>query len=261
MYTSSRCVLAAGAVLLSAGIAQAATLIGLTADNHIVRIDGDTRRAGAPVPVRGASGNLLGIDVRPADGKVYGVTDADQIVTIDPITGQAMQVSRLSERFASGGRATVDFNPVADRLRLMGMNGTNYRINVETGMVTVDGALKYQAGTPLAETKPRIVAGAYTNSVKGAQATQLFTVDSLLRQLNLQAPPNDGVQQAKGEIAASLPPGVAFDIVAGAQGGNTAYALAAGTLHTLSLENGMATPAGAVTNMPTSEIIDIAVMP
>lgn len=255
-----RFLLAAGAGLLAGGAAQAATLVGLTADNHLVRIDSETRRASAPVMVRGAMGTLIGIDVRPADDKLYGVTDRNQIVTIDPASGQATKVSMLSQPFVSGGRAVVDFNPVADRLRLMGMNGTNYRINVETGAVTVDGTLKYQTGTPLAETTPRIVSGAYTNSVKGTQATQLFTVDSMLRQLNLQAPPNDGVQQAKGEIAASLPPGVAFDILADGQGGNTAYALASGTLHTVSLELGTATPRGAVTGLPASEIIDIAAM-
>jgi hypothetical protein len=255
-----RFLLAVGAGLLTGGAVQAATLVGLTADNQLVGIDLETRRAGAPVMVRGASGPLIGIDVRPADGRLYGVTDRSQVVTIDPSSGEATPVSTLSQPFASGGRAVVDFNPVADRLRLMGMNGTNYRINVETGAATVDGTLKYQTGTPLAETTPHIVAGAYTNSVRGTQATQLFTIDSLLRQLNLQAPPNDGTQQPKGEIAASLPPGVAFDILADGQGGNTAFALVGGMLHTVSLELGAATPRGAVTGLPASEIIDIAVM-
>ncbi len=258
--TRFRSLLLAGATLLAGGAAEAATLVGLTADNHLVRIDTETRRAGAPVMVRGVEGVLIGIDVRPADDRLYGVTDRNQIVAIDPASGAATPVSTLSQPFVSGGRAVVDFNPVADRLRLMGMNGTNYRINVDNGAVTVDGTLKYQTGTPLAETTPRIVSGAYTNSVKGTQATQLFTVDSLLRQLNLQAPPNDGVQQPKGEIAASLPPGVAFDILADAQGGNTAYALAGGTLHTVSLELGSATPRGAVAGLPAAEIIDIAAM-
>jgi hypothetical protein len=90
----------------------------------------------------------MGIDVRPADDKLYGVTDKGQIATIDPATGQSTQVSRLSEPFVAGGRAVVDFNPMADRRRLMGMNGTNFRINVDTGAVTRDGTLKYQAGTP-----------------------------------------------------------------------------------------------------------------
>ncbi|HEY8613575.1 MAG TPA: DUF4394 domain-containing protein, partial [Roseomonas sp.] len=85
MTTSIRRLALAGAAVLGlSGMAQAATVIGLTAEGSLVRIDTETRRATAPVRVRGAEGMLLGIDVRPADGKLYGVTDAGQIVTIDP---------------------------------------------------------------------------------------------------------------------------------------------------------------------------------
>ena len=261
MSFTARMLLSAGTALaLSGAAAQAATLVGLTVDNHLVRIDSQTRRAAAPVRVTGIEGRLLGIDVRPADMKLYGLTDAGQIVTIDPQSGRATQVSRLSERFDSAGRATIDFNPVADRMRVMGMGGMNYRVNVETGAVVKDGQLKYQAGTPWSETMPRVVAGAYTNSMPGATATMLYTVDTLSRSLNLQAPPNDGVQQPKGEIAASLPVGVAFDILADAQGGNMAVLLAAGTLHHVDLATGKATAVGAVTGLPQTEVIDIAAM-
>lgn len=262
MRNSLPALLAAG--LAMAAPASAATLVGLTADNRLVRIDTESRAASAPVMVRGVEGRLLGIDVRPADGRLYGVTEGGQIVTLDAATGQATAVSRLSEKFESGGRAVVDFNPAADRLRLMGMGGVNFRIHPDTGAVTRDGTLKYQPG-PYGETAPRIVAGAYTNSVAGTQSTALYTIDTLLRRLNLQAPPNDGVQQPKGEIAASLPAGVAFDILSTGQGGgapgNTAWLLAGGTLHTVSLESGAATPLGAVARLPQAEILDIAAMP
>ena len=261
MTASSRRAALLGATLLAtlaAGAAQAETLLGLTADNHLVRIDAEGRRAMAPMRITGAEGRVIGIDQRPADGKLYGLTDAGQIVTIDPANGRAMQVSRLSERFEGGGRAVVDFNPVADRLRVMGMNGTSFRVNVETGAVVRDGQLKYQAGTPLAETAPRITAGAYTNSMAGAQATALYTLDTLARSYNLQAPPNDGVQQAKAELPAGLPPGIAFDILSDGQGGNRGFLLAAGTLHRVDPATGMVTPAGAVAGLPGSEIIDIA---
>jgi len=140
---------AAGAILATAAGAEAQTLIGLTADNQLVRVEAEGRRAmGGPVRISGTEGRVIGIDQRPADGKLYGVTDAGQIVTLDPATGRATAVSRLSERFEGGGRAVVDFNPAAGRLRLMGMNGMNFRVNVETGQVARDGQLKYQAGTP-----------------------------------------------------------------------------------------------------------------
>lgn len=260
MTTHLRFALATFGMIAAASQAHAATLVGLTADNAIVSIDSETRRAGAPMRITGADGRVLGIDQRPQDGRLYGVTERGQIVTIDPATGRATQVSRLNTEFQSGGRAVVDFNPVANRLRLMGMNGTNLRVNVDTGEAARDGQLKYAAGTPFAETTPRIVAGAYTNSVGGAQATALYTIDTLTRTYNLQAPPNDGVQQPRGQVADALPPGVAFDILADGQGGNMGVALIGGTLHRVNLETGAASALGAVAGLPAAEVIDIAAM-
>jgi hypothetical protein len=258
--TPFRLTLAAFGMIASAQAAQAATLVGLTADNALVRIDSETRRAAAPVRITGADGRVMGIDQRPQDGRLYGVTERGQIVTIDPATGRATQVSRLNTEFQPGGRAVVDFNPVANRLRVMGMNGLNLRVNVETGEAARDGQLKFAAGTPFAEQTPRITAGAYTNSVAGAGATALYTIDTLTRTFNLQAPPNDGVQQPRGEVAAMLPPGVAFDILAGEGGANMGFLLAGGTLHRVNLETGAASATGAVTGLPAAEVIDIAAL-
>jgi hypothetical protein len=200
---------------------------------------------------------LLGIDVRPADSKLYDVTESGEIVTIDPVSGKAMRVSQLSERFESGGRAVVDFNPVDDRPRLMGMSGMNFRVNVETGQVARDGELKYQQGTPLGGTMPHITAGAYTNSMKGATATMLLTIDGVLSQMNLQAPPNDGIQQVRGTIGHGVSSNAAFDILSEGTT-NTAYLLSGGVLHTVNLENGTLSVIGPVTG--SAGIIDIAVM-
>jgi hypothetical protein len=265
-----RTILAASAatIIAAAAPASAATLIGLTADNALVRIDSETRRAAAPVRVTGTDGRLLGIDQRPQDGKLWGVTERGQIVTIDPATGRATQVSRLNTEFQHGGRAVIDFNPVANRLRVMGMSGVNLRVNVETGEAVRDGALKYPAGSPLAESAPRITAGAYSNSVAspagapaagqpGAPTTALYTIDTLAGTYNLQAPPNDGVQQVRGQVG-SLPPGTAFDILTSATGQNTGFVLAGGTLSTINLENGALTALGAVAGLPAAEVIDIA---
>jgi uncharacterized protein DUF4394 len=138
------------AAAASAG-AETATLIALTSDNQLLRIDTEARRASAPVRVSGTAGKLIGIDLRPADGRLYGLTDSGQIVTVDSSTGLAARVSQLAGRFDGGGRAVVDFNPVADRLRVMGINGANLRVNVQTGEAAQDGRLKYAAGTPWAK--------------------------------------------------------------------------------------------------------------
>jgi len=261
MTRTTRTTLAAGMALAALGsTAQAQTFIALTADNALLRIEGETRRATAPVRITGAEGRVIGIDQRPQDGRLYGVTDRGQIVTIEPATGRATQVSRLNMAFDPGGRAVVDFNPVANRLRVMGLNGTNLRVNVETGEAVRDGNLAYPSGSPLAETRPRITAGAYTNSMGGAQQTALYTLDTLARSFNLQAPPNDGVQQSRGMLPDGLPPGIAFDILSDGQGGNTGYLLAAGTLHRLDVTNGATMAVGAIAGLPQAEVIDIAAM-
>lgn len=242
-----------------AGAAQASTVIGLTADNQLVRMDSETRRASAPIRVTGAEGRLVGIDQRPANGQLYGLTDAGQIVTLDPATGRATQVSRLSEPFESGGRAVVDFNPVADRLRVMGVSGVSLRVNVETGAAIRDGSLKYAAGE-LASTMPRITAGAYTNSMPGTTATMLLTLDSMLGMLNVQNPPNDGVQAPRGRLSASVPATAGFDILTTGPDANRGYVLAGSALHTLDLASGALSAPMPVANLPASGVIDIAVM-
>lgn len=259
MSMTFRLAVAAAAMIGAAQAASAQALIGLTADNALVRIDAETRRAAAPVAITGADGRVLGIDQRPQDGRLYGITDRGQIVTLDPATGRAMQVSRLGTAFEHGGRVVFDFNPVANRLRLMGVSGVNLRVNVDTGEAVVDGTLRYAAGTPLAETTPRITAGAYTNSASGQTMTALYTIDPLIGSYNLQAPPNDGVQQPRGMMATSLPPGVAFDILFDGRS-NRGFLLAEGTLHTVDVDTGALAVAGAVAGLPAAEILDIAAM-
>jgi opacity protein-like surface antigen len=251
--------LATAAALLLAGAAQAATLVGLTADGRLTRIDVESRRATGSTAVTGLDGRLVGIDVRPANNMLYGLTDRGQIVTIDLRTGRATQVSRLDKPLDLGGRATVDFNPVADRLRVMGISGQNLRINVDTGATIEDGRLRHADG-PLAQTPPRITAGAYSNSVAGATATALYTLDGVLSQLNVQMPPNDGVQVVRGTTSVRLGGDAVFDILAGEGGTNTSYIVAGGALHTINLENGMITTVGAISGLGDSPLLDIAAM-
>ena len=258
MTETLRRALLAGAALLAASGAQATTLIGLTADNMLVRINAETRRAEPARRIMGADARIIAMDQRPADGRLYGVTERGQIVTLDPATGRATPVSRLNMPFDFGGRAVADFNPVPDRLRLMGMNGTNFRVNVETGEVARDGTLKHGEGA-LSGTTPRIVAGAYINSLAGATSTTLYTIDTLQNALNVQAPPNDGVQAPRAPISTPLPPGIALDILTEGTG-NTAFLLAGGMLHTLNLADGVVSPRGAVSGLPATEVIDIAAM-
>jgi len=231
----------------------------LTADGRLVAIDTGSMSVGKPMELKGVQGRVLGIDVRPADGMLHAVTSDGAIHTIDPKSGTITRTVALSQPFTGTGAVVVDFNPVADRLRLMGANGVNFRIHPDTGAVTVDGTLKYDAADPNAAVPPMIVAGAYTNSVAGTKETALYTIDGKLAQLNLQAPPNDGVQKGKGLLG--VPVGtVAFDIKPGPNGANAAWLLAGGTLMQVDLATGKATAMGKLTGLPGT-IVDMAVLP
>jgi hypothetical protein len=245
------------ALAINAAAAEAATLVGLTADNKLVKIDTATLTASTPMAISGAD-RVLGIDVRPADGKLYGLTATGQLVIIDHMSGKATAGSTLSEKAALGSRPIVDFNPAADRLRVIGADGTSLRVNVENGATTVDKPLNYDPADANAAKKPMVAAGAYTNSAKGAKSTELFHVDGGTGALVIQNPPNDGVLKTRGTVGVSGLADAVMDIDNEAEGKNTAYLIAGGTLYTVDLATGKATQVGALKGM-NGKLVDIAV--
>ncbi|HYC63692.1 MAG TPA: DUF4394 domain-containing protein [Reyranellaceae bacterium] len=250
---------AAGASVLAllAGAANAATLVGLTADNKLVRIDTATMAATPATAITGAD-KVVGIDVRPADGKLWGLTATGQLITIDPANGKAWLGPMLSEKVALGERPVVDFNPAADRLRIIAANGVSLRINVETGATIVDKPLNFDASDAAKDKKPAVAAGAYTNSSKGAKATELFHVDAGTGALVLQNPPNDGVLKTKGALGVTGLADAVFDIDNESEGKNTAWLVSGGWLFTVDLASGKATKVGQIKGM-TGKLVDIAV--
>ncbi len=108
---------------------------------------------------------LVGIDFRPGNKTVVGVTSDHRIVTIDLETGAATEVAKMDKTLTlSDAPVVVDFNPAADRLRFM-TGTTNHRVHPDTGAVTVDGSLAYEDGDMHKGETPNIVAAAYTNSI------------------------------------------------------------------------------------------------
>ena len=227
----------------ASGAQAAPWIIGLVDGKSIVTIDPAMRKVTSKVDVKGA-GPLLGIDVRPADGMLYGVAGDGTIVTIDPKSGQATMKSKLSETLKPGVGATVDFNPVADRLRVMGSDGTSLRVNVDDGKATVDGSHKYKDGD--AGKTPKIVAGAYTNAWKGAKATTLYNIDAATGALVTQAPPNDGVLNTVGSLGMTLSGPVAFNIVSTGEDKNDGWLVAGGALYSVDLKTGKAAMVGKI---------------
>lgn len=238
--------------------AQAATMAALTGDGTLAIIDTDTLKVARTVTVTGASGPLVGIDVRPADGALYGLLADGTVLTIDVGTGATARKSKLEKMPAAGATVTVDFNPVADRLRVIGSDGSNLRANVDDGKVVTDGSLKFADADANKGKAPKVVAGAYTNSVKGAKETTLFDIDSAAGVLVKQAPPNDGVLGTVGSLGISAT-AMAFDIGSDGKGGEAGWLLADGTLYRIDLSSGKTTKLGVVAGNPKAR--DIAVLP
>lgn len=235
--------------------AVAARLTGLTNSNTLVFFDSATPGTTTSSAVSGVSGSLIGIDYRPANGQLYGVSDANQIYTINPTTGAATLASTLNNGFTSGAQSGVDFNPVPDRLRLAGSNDQNLRINVDTGATLVDGTLAYATGDPNFGTNPTITASAYTNSFAGATSTTLYNIDSNLDVLVTQNPPNNGTLNTVGSLGVNVGSQGGFDIL----GANTAFAAFDSNLYSINLSTGGATSLGAIGGSPT--LVGLAATP
>lgn len=253
--------LAATALVAASGAtaAIAAPAIGLSGDKTLVMFDTETLKVTGTMDVAGVD-KLHGIDVRPADGKLYGVVSDGRIVTIDTASGKATDKSKLSQMLPDGVSAIVDFNPAADRLRLMGTDGTNLRVHPDDGKVTVDGSLAYEAGDMHAGEKPAIVAAAYTNSVGKPEKTAMFDIDATIVALIQQTKPNDGTLKAIGKLKIDAAPNYAFDIHSTKDLVNTAYLVAGDTLYTVDLESGGTKASGKLEGL-TGALRDIAILP
>ncbi|AFZ25053.1 hypothetical protein Cylst_2860 [Cylindrospermum stagnale PCC 7417] len=224
--------------------AAALTLVGLTDNNTLVLFDSSTPTATSSRQVTGINGTLLGIDRRPANNQIYGLTTTNDIYTINPFTGAATLVSTLSVPFNGGNISGVDFNPVPDRLRVVGGNDQNYRINVDTGAVTVDGTLK--------PGDPNITGVAYTNADNNpATGTTLYDIDYISDALFIQNPPNNGTLVQVGLLGIDIDSAAGFDIFTN-NGVNTAFAAltpasaSGSSLYNINLTTGAATSLGTI---------------
>ncbi len=258
MISTSRFILAAFAIALTSPVASALQVVGLTPDNRLVTFDTERPKITARVAATGVEGRLIGIDVRPADGRLYGVDDKGTIYVLAMPQGTATIVARIAQPIATAPKAIVDFNPQADRLRVINIAGSSLRIVTESGAVVVDGRLRYADSDPNQGKSPTITTGAYTNAFAGARGTELFNIDTALDLLVLQSPPNDGVLQTKGKLGVDFSPATAFDITPTADGGNLAYAVSNRTLYRIDLATGRAKRGGRISGLD-ADLIDIAI--
>ena len=247
-------------LVASTGSLFAAPVLGLTGDKTLVLFDTDKPAVTKSMDVTGVD-RLVGIDVRPGNKTVIGVTPESEIVTIDLETGAATSVAKMDKALAmTAAPVVVDFNPAADRLRFM-TGTTNHRVHPDTGAVTVDGTLAYEEGDMHKGETPDIVAAAYTNSIGKPAKTAMYNIDATIGGLIQQTKPNDGTLKAIGKLGLKDKPATyAFDIQGMETGGNAAYLAAGKTLYSVNLETGAATEIGAITGL-SNDLRDIAILP
>lgn len=218
VVASTAAVVATAGVMVSAEAADtvpSGRALGLSGDGvTLYRLTLDNPRyAGSLGQVKGLTDEdtkLVGIDFRIQNGRYYGVGNGGGIYTVNSGTGVAVKVSQLSVAL-DGRDFGVDFNPAADRLRIVSDTGQNLRHDVNQAETTtaVDGPLKYPSGAATG-----ITAVAYTNNdTSDKTGTFLYDIDTNLNQLAVQIPANDGTLSLAGPLGVD-PAGVAgFDIV------------------------------------------------
>lgn len=244
-----------------ASAAIAAPAVGLVGDKTLVWFDTASGEVSNSVDVEGVD-RLHGIDVRPANGMLYGLSATGALVTIDLETGAASEVATLSEMLPEGATASFNFNPVPDRLRVMGSDGTNLRIHPDTGETTVDGSLNFDAGDENAEAEPNVVATAYINGVVGGdvpEATAMYDIDATLGALLRQTAPNEGTLATIGMLGVESDH-YALDFEARAIDDNVAWMVANNGIYTIDLESGAATMEAEFSELDGT-VRDIAILP
>jgi hypothetical protein len=244
-------------------------VFGVTDDGRLMRFSTRAperaRNVGYISGLSGMDTALVGIDFRVQDGKLYGVGNFGGVYTIDTKTAQATLVNTLTVPL-SGNSFGVDFNPAADRLRIISDMGQNLAHNVNAGGVTAsNGVLTYTPPPAAPVTALGVAGAAYTNNDlnQPATGTTLFDLDTTLDQIVIQSPPGNGILVATGQLGFDAGAVAGFDIYTrlskGVAVGNEAFATLSSdgkySLFGISLLTGRATWLGRFDD----PVIDIAI--
>ena len=199
---------------------------------------------------------LAGIDFRVARGVLYALSTSGRLYTLDTASGRLSRIGTQAVALSTA-RHEVDFNPVADRIRVIADDGSNLRLHPDTGAVAAtDPALAYAPGDAHAGRAPRIAGAAYTYNKRNDKLTTNYAIDIALGALVTQGSregvepavsPNTGRLYTVGLLGTGAVDRASFDIadidntalVALQQGGRTA-------LHLVDLATGRATRIGTV---------------
>jgi hypothetical protein len=187
---------------------------------------------------------ILGIDIRPVNGQLYGLGSTSRLYMIDKTTAVATVVGTSAfTPVLSGSNFAFDFNPTVDRIRVISNTGQNFRINPETGVLAATDA-NMNPGTPA------VSAAAYINNTAAAPTTLLYTIDPSTDKLYKLDLPNSGTLIEIGALGINIDGNNGFDI-SGTD--NKAFALltigSATKLYTINLTSGATTLVGDFTGL------------
>ena len=195
---------------------------------------------------------FVGIDLRPSNNLIYGITLSNGIYTLNATTGAATFVIALTGTTVSGSLAYgIDFNPVADfagtaSLRFISSAGANLAVNVVTGV----------AGNAANTIAGGYTSVAYTNSGSSAPAsTALYYIDSNTDTLAMASTAfNTPTITTVGSLGLDVLKAGGFDILANGQawaGLLTDDGSADSAIYSINLGTGAATLAGNFTGTLT----------
>jgi hypothetical protein len=204
---------------------------------------------------------ITDIDVRPGSGALFGRSTADRFYIINPTTGAATPLGGIFN--TPSGTLGMDFDPTADRIRVVGNNGENLSFNPNNGTVSSIGAsLTYLPGDFAAGQTPRVVGLGFTNSLPFALTTTAYGIDHIQNTLvQFSGPRDNGQLVTVGSLGFDVTALVGFDIAPGDTVGFAALRLpgAAFSLFCqVNLSTGVTTSFGPIG--PNRLIRDIAIL-
>lgn len=247
-------------------------VFALTAGNELIRFNaGQPQRVLSRTKVSGvAVGDaLVGIDYRVARGVLFALSRQGRLYTLDPATGALTQVGSAPAALPlAGALFGFDFNPAADRIRVVGEGVQNLRLHPDTGAVVdgnpaqpglqPDGALTYVAGDANAGKTPAIVAAGYTYNKQDEKLTTNYAIDRRLGTLVMQGSregatpvvsPNTGQLRTVGALGLGELADATLDIADVSNAAFAAVRQAGGArtqLYLIDLESGRAALIGTV---------------
>jgi len=180
-------------------------IYALNTNNVLMLMSAGTTTFTPLVRLDDGNSNFIGIDFRPADKRLYALTDTGILYTVGlgaTNLGVLTKVSALTPRFNAGYQSLMDFNPVIDAIRFIGSDNSNYAVvkdaNGILNTTAVQTALTYPAPDVNAGQDPNVACGTYTNNVAGATVTLFYGIDYGFDTLVFIPPATPGGSSATG---------------------------------------------------------------